>query len=106
MLTGTDLTAQVQWWGMYRAGVEADIQRLSNRQSNTEHFVTDFINKCTDKCVPTKTIQMYRNQKPWMNEEVHNVLRTGYQAFKSGDTRSYRKSWHNLNKAIKKGKWD
>lgn len=49
---------------------------------------------------------MLPKQKPWKNQEVHNVLRVRSQSFKSGDADSYKTSMYNLDKAVKKAKRD
>ena len=41
----------------------------------------DFIRKCVDDVVPTITIRTYPNQKPWMNEDIHIILRALTAAF-------------------------
>eukprot|EP00061_Rhincodon_typus_P006064 g26302.t1 len=54
--------------------------------------VTDVIYKCMVNCVP---------KKPWMNREVHCLLKTQYAEFKLDDPDLYRKSRYNLHKAIR-----
>ncbi len=39
--------------------------------------VTCFIRKCIDDVVPTKTIRIYPNQKPWINSDVRSALTIG-----------------------------
>ncbi len=48
--------------------------------------VTCFIRKCIDDVVPTKTICIYPNQKPWINSDVRSALSARTYAFKSGNT--------------------
>ena len=68
--------------------------------------VTDFIKKCVEDCIPTKTFRVFPNQKPWMNFEIRTLLKTRHRAFMSDDTVVYKKSRYDLGKAIKKAKRD
>ncbi len=52
---------------MFRAASEDDIEAYSDT-------VTCFIRKCIDDVVPTKTIRIYPNQKPWINSDVRSAL--------------------------------
>ncbi|XP_060703504.1 uncharacterized protein LOC132830055 [Hemiscyllium ocellatum] len=66
--------------------------------------VTDFISKCVEDCVPKKLIRVFPNQKPWMNSEIHSLLKSRSEAFKSGDPDLYKKSRYDLRKAIRDAK--
>ncbi|XP_059805435.1 uncharacterized protein LOC132380556 isoform X1 [Hypanus sabinus] len=66
--------------------------------------VTDFITKCVEDCVPKRTITVFPNQKPWMNEEIRSLLRARTAAFKSGDPVLYKKAKYDVRKAIKEAK--
>lgn len=37
----------------------------------------DFICKCVEECVPTKTIWVFPNWKPWTSHEMHSQLKPG-----------------------------
>ncbi len=63
-------------WDMFRAASEDDIEAYSDT-------VTCFIRKCIDDVVPTKTIRIYPNQKPWINSDVRSALSARTSAFKS-----------------------
>ncbi len=65
-------------WDMFRAASDDDIEAYSDS-------VTCFIRKCTDDVVPTKTIRIYPNQKPWINSDVRSALSARTSAFKSGN---------------------
>ncbi len=54
-------------WDMFRAAFDDDIEAYSDT-------VTCFIRKCIDDVVPTKTIRIYPNQKPWIN--IHQISQT------------------------------
>eukprot|EP00061_Rhincodon_typus_P004691 g23198.t1 len=44
--------------------------------------VMDFISKSVEYYVPKKSIQVFSNRKPWMNQEIHSLLKTRRAAFK------------------------
>ncbi len=58
-------------WDMYRAASDDDIEAYSDT-------VTCFIRKCIEGVVPTKTIHIYSNQKPWINSDVLSSLVSAY----------------------------
>jgi len=47
---------------------------------------------------------MFPNRKPWMNKEIHSLLKVRQTTFKSGDTKRYRKSRYDLRRAIREAK--
>ncbi len=64
---------------MFRAASDDDIEAYSDT-------VMSFIRKCIEYIVPTKTICIYPNQKPWINSDVRAALSAWTSAFKSGNT--------------------
>ncbi len=56
------------------------------RHRGISDTVTCFIRKCIEDVVPTKTIRIYPNQKPWINSDVRSALSAWTSAFKSGNT--------------------
>eukprot|EP00061_Rhincodon_typus_P006780 g27774.t1 len=38
--------------------------------------VMDFISKCMEHCMPKKLARLFPNWKPWMNREIHSLLKT------------------------------
>ncbi len=52
---------------MFRAASDDDIEEYSDS-------VTCFIQKCIEDVIPTKTICIYPNQKPWINSDVRSAL--------------------------------
>ncbi len=66
-------------WDMFRAASDEDIEAYSDS-------VTCFIRKCMEDVVPTKTIRIYPNQKPWIKSDVRSALSARTSAFKSGNT--------------------
>eukprot|EP00061_Rhincodon_typus_P014424 g41430.t1 len=66
--------------------------------------VTDVISKCVEDCMPKKSIRMFPNPKPWVNWEIHCLLKIRHAAFMSDNPNLYRKSKHDLCKAIRDAK--
>ncbi len=66
-------------WDMFRAASDDDIEEYSDS-------VTCFIRTCIEEVIPTKTISIYPNQKPWINSDVRSALSARTSAFKSGNT--------------------
>ncbi len=66
--------------------------------------VTCFIRKCIDDVVPTKTIRIYPNQKPWINSNVRSALSARTSAFKSGNTDDRKQASYDLRRSIKAAK--
>ncbi len=81
---------------MFRAASDGDIEAYSDT-------VTCFIRKCID-VVPTKTIRIYPNQKPWINSDVRSALSARTSAFKSGNTDDRKQASYDLRRSIKAAK--
>ncbi len=84
-------------WDMFRAASDDDIEAYSDS-------VTCFIRKCIEDVVPTKTIRIYPNQKPWINSYVRSALSARTSAFKSGNTDDRKKASYDLRRSIKAAK--
>ncbi len=84
-------------WDMFRAASEDDIEAYSDT-------VTCFIRKCIDDVVPTKTIRIYPNQKPWINSDVRSALSAWTSTFKSGNTDDRKQASYDLRRSIKAAK--
>ncbi len=82
---------------MFRAASDDDIEVYSDS-------VTCFIRKCVEDVVPTKTIRIYPNQKPWINSDVRAALSARTSAFKSGDFDDRKQASYDLRKSIKAAK--
>ncbi len=57
-----------------------------------------------DDVVPTKTIHIYPNQKPWINSDVRSALSARTSAFKSGNTDNRKQASYDLRRSIKVAK--
>ncbi|KAK3548327.1 hypothetical protein QTP70_010187 [Hemibagrus guttatus] len=66
--------------------------------------VLDHINTCIDNITTVKHVKHFPNQKPWMNSEVHPLLKARDATFKSGDTEDYSRARANLKRGIRKAK--
>ncbi len=82
---------------MFRAASDDDIEAYSDT-------VTCFIRKCIEDVVPTKTIRIYPNQKPWINSDVRSALSARTSAFKSGNTDDRKQASYDLRRSIKAAK--
>ncbi len=82
---------------MFRAASDDDIEAYSD-------MVTCFIRKCIEDVVPTKTISIYPNQKPWINSDVRSALSARTSAFKSGNTDDQKQASYDLRRSIKAAK--
>ncbi len=81
-------------WDMFRAASDDDIEAYSDS-------VTCFIRKCVEDVVPTKTICIYPNQKPWINSDVQAALSARTSAFKSGNFDDRKQASYDFRKSIK-----
>ncbi len=66
--------------------------------------VTCFFRKCIDDVVPTKTIHIYPNQKPWINSDVRSALSAWTSAFNSGNTDDRKQASYDIRRSIKAAK--
>ncbi len=82
---------------MFRAASDDDIEAYSDT-------VTCFIRKCVEDVVPSKTICIYPNQKPWINSDVRAALSARTSAFKSGNFDDRKQASYELRKSIKAAK--
>jgi hypothetical protein len=68
--------------------------------------VTGFINKCIEEVVPTVTVRIYPNQKPWITGNIRTELKGRAAAFKErvSNLEAYKKSRYALRRTIKQAK--
>ncbi|XP_065817350.1 uncharacterized protein [Labrus bergylta] len=55
------------------------------------HCITDYINFCDENTVPTKKIQCFSNNKPWVTPELKTLLNEKRRVFRSGDREELRR---------------
>ncbi len=82
---------------MFRAAFDDDIEAYSDS-------VMCFIRKCIEEVVPTKTLRIFSNQKPWTNSDVRSALSARTSAFKSGNTDDQKQASYDLRRSIKAAK--
>ncbi len=66
--------------------------------------ILDCINFCTETLLTTKTIRVFLNWKPWLDNNEMSLLRTRDAAFRSGDMLAYRTARRDLKKGIREAK--
>ena len=72
-----------------------------NQQTET---ITDYINFCTDLCIPQRKVKKYANQKPWMNKRILDMIDEKHDAHKAGNTKLYHKLKKKVSKETKKAR--
>ncbi len=86
---------------MFRAASDDDIEANSDT-------VTCFIRKCIEDVVPTKTIRIYPNQKPWINDrkqgsyDLRKSIKVAKRQYKNKveeqfNTNNARNMWQGIN---------
>ncbi|KAL0202652.1 hypothetical protein M9458_000670, partial [Cirrhinus mrigala] len=88
-------------WNMFREAATYNNHTDLHKYTET---VTAYIKKCIDDVTVTKTITTRANQKPWMTAEVHGLLKTRDDAFRSGDKAALKTARANLSRGIKQAK--
>ncbi|XP_024121111.1 uncharacterized protein LOC112142095 [Oryzias melastigma] len=73
---------------------------------NFTDSVLCYIKNCVETVTVNKLIRVYPNQKPWMTQEVKQLLRKRNTAHKSGDKDLYSAARTNLRRGIRKAKAD
>jgi hypothetical protein len=68
--------------------------------------ISDYINFCTDLCIPTKTFKKHANQKPGITKHIDGLIVQKQKAHQSGNRKLYHKLKKSVTKAITKSKVD
>ena len=66
--------------------------------------ISDYINFCTDLCIPKKTVKKRANQKPWINKHIDDLIDQKQDAHQKGNKKLYHKLKKLVSKEIKKSK--
>ncbi len=86
--------------GELQGCLEATDMNIFKEATNNIHEYTDtvssYIDWCTSICIPSQTIRVFPNQKPWFNADVRSKIRTRCAAFKSGDITEYKHARYEL----------
>ena len=62
-------------------------------------IITDYINFCTDLCIPKKSFRMCTNQKPWMSKHISKMLEQKQAAHDDGNRKLYNKLKRDTSKS-------
>ncbi|XP_073674252.1 uncharacterized protein [Garra rufa] len=68
------------------------------------HCVTDYINFCVENTVPSRSVQCFPNNKPWVTPELKALLNEKKRAFLSGDREELRRVQRELKYNIRRCK--
>ena len=66
--------------------------------------VTAYVSFCVESCIPTRTVCVYANDKPWFTKKVKNQLVAKDAAFRSGDDEEFRRAKYDARRAIARAK--
>ena len=66
--------------------------------------VTSYISFCVDSIIPTKTITIFPNNKPWVTKELKQVLNKKKRVFYTGTEEEKKEVCREVKRAIKKAK--
>ena len=98
--------------GTYRAATRphlgaSDPISIMGNIVNLKEFkesVLAYIAKCVEDVTITKTIIISLNQKPWLNAEMHCLLKVRDAAFRAGDAEALRAARWSLTVGVKRAK--
>lgn len=68
--------------------------------------VNSYINFAENVCVPTKSVTVYSNNKPWFSREIKHLWKNKHNAYKSGDKDLYKVAKYDFERAVNKAKAD
>ena len=63
--------------------------------------VLSYIKFCEDLLIPTKTIKIFSNNKPWFTRSVKERLKEKDEAYKSGDLVAFKRAKYTLDKELR-----
>ena len=66
--------------------------------------MTAYVSFCVESCIPTRTVCVYANDKPWFTKEVKNKLVAKDAAFRSDDDEELRRAKYDARRAIARAK--
>ncbi|KAI4899250.1 hypothetical protein NFI96_000608 [Prochilodus magdalenae] len=91
-----DCFETTDWTALYEPHGE-DIDGLTE-------CITDYINFCVDSTVPTRTVECYPNNKPWVTKDIKALLNKKKRAFRAGDQEEVRTTQRELKRTIREAK--
>ncbi|KAK0136664.1 hypothetical protein N1851_027167 [Merluccius polli] len=80
------------------------VQATINSHTDIDSYassILDFVNTNINSVTTLKQITTFPSQKPWMNREVHLLLKACDTTFRSGDAQAYSLSRANLKRGIR-----
>ncbi|XP_070183447.1 uncharacterized protein [Littorina saxatilis] len=83
-------------WGVFK--------EASSSLDEYAEVVTSYVSFCEDMCIPSKTVRVYGNDKPWFSKSVKAKLDAKNRAFESGDEDLYKLAKSDVKKEIRKAK--
>jgi len=78
-------------------------EATSNIHDYTE-TVSDYISWCTSICVPSKTVRVFPNQKPWFNTDIRTKIKKRQEAFNASDSEEYKRAPYEVQRSIRAAK--
>ena len=81
-------------WDMFVEDCAGDVNELTT-------LVTSYISFCADMHLPTKSIKIYANNRPWMTSELRKEIVDKHKAFGKDD---YKEKQKTLNRQLKAAK--
>ena len=72
--------------------------------SDLAETVCDYICFCVQSVVPTKTITLFSNNKPWVTKDIKHVLNKKKLAFNTNDLESQKQAQKEVKTAVREGK--
>jgi hypothetical protein len=64
--------------------------------------ISGYIDFCVSAVIPTKTIKVYPNNKPWVTKELKDILNEKKSVFASGSLQNRKDMQRKVNKEIYK----
>ena len=69
---------EVTYWNVFFKGCDNNIDFLTDS-------LTSYLQFCTESFIPTKTVKVYSNKKPWITKDLKQALIQNKYAFLQGN---------------------
>jgi len=73
-------------------------------QDEYAQTVTSYVSFCTDSSIPSKTVTIYANDKPWFSKDIKHKLIAKSDAFNNSDKNQYKAAEYEAEKAMRRAK--
>ena len=90
--------------GAFECTLWSDLRDSCATLDEYTDVVTSYISFCESKCITTKTVTVYANDKPWFTRELKALLVKKTDAYKSGDRDLYKKAKYDVMRGLKQAK--